>query len=119
MFVASSNATDEDVAALQEEVASLRQQVADAEAQRLERERAQHNNVQAARLKAEKEQLLLQLQRAKADATATAARDGVAPIIENARASMDAALAAQKNEQKLAKADEKAAAAASTTGEGS
>lgn len=112
--------SDEDVAAEVQAVERLRQQLADSEAKRLDNERSQSNSIQMAQLKAERAQLELQLSRSRNASTATAAREGVSAPLDAARVNMEAAVAAQKEEEKLAKADKVSTpASATTTGEGS
>ncbi len=113
--------SDEEVQAAIEDVEKLREQLAAAEAKRLDNERSQSNAIQLAQLNAEKERLTLEVQRAQEAAKVGNVREGASAPIEAAKDSMTAAVAAQKEEQKLAKADAKAStpASATTTGEGS
>jgi hypothetical protein len=112
--------SDEDVARKVERVEKLRQQVADANAKRLENERAQTNSIQFAQLEAEEARLELELTRAKSASTVSAAKSGASAPLDAAKASMEAAVAAQKEEKKLQGADSPSTpVSATTTSEGS
>lgn len=107
--------SDEAVEAKAAQVKKLRRQVAEAEAKRIDNERGQSNSIQMAQLEAEEAQLQLQLTRAKNASTVTAAKEGVSAPLDAARASMEAAVEAQKEEEKLIKADKVSTPVSTTT----
>lgn len=111
--------TDEDVAAELKEVVALREELATAEATRVERERSQSNAIQLGQLRAEKERLKLAVARAKSAATVSSVNEGVAAPLAASQEAMQAAVAAQKEDNKLAKAENATPASAATTREGS
>lgn len=102
--------SDEEVQAQQEKLVKMREQLANAERTRVENERAQHNEILMADLKAEEARLEAQLVEAKAASTKTAVKEGAGTPLQAAREAQAAA-------REQAKAAEKAAAATNTTSE--
>jgi hypothetical protein len=102
--------TTEDVEAERNEVEALRAQVAQAENDRRVALDSHSNTVELARLRAEKELLKLELQRTQAATDAQKDVASVAAPLSAAQDAMAAAVAGQKAETALAKADAKAAA---------